>query len=168
MNFADRLLTAISYRRFKSWDRPRQLQYLRDHPNSKMNPNYAIEHQEKDDGGNLPSAPKPESNEGDGQIGHGSQMHQMGHPAPLAPTTFMVLNKAFGPLGQAAIKKLNECLTQTDKLAINNAEFNLRSLGQPQLKFLVYTLEQTGAAPKELDPNTQQFINTLVQVLRQG
>lgn len=156
MNFASRLLgqmkevDALTFEQFSKWDRAKQEQYLREHPDSdfakpeherKENKVHEMDEQKK--------APRDESEV---------------YPVPQAPTTYMVLAKALGQLEKPVTKLVQQALeTQYSKEQIGVAENNLRSLTRAQLQYVISTLSQGLPAPQELEPETQTLLNALKQ-----
>lgn len=155
MNFASRLLgeiqevDALTFEQFSKWDRAKQEQYLRDHPDS----DFAKPESERR---------KNKVHEMDDDKGRAPRDESEVYPVPQAPTTYMVLSKALGQLDKKTTQMIQQMLdTQYDKELIGIAENNLRSLTRAQLQYVISTLSQGLPAPKELEPETQTLLNSL-------
>lgn len=185
MNFTDRILAsgfgdgwgdptqdsqeveALTRDQFNAWDHGRQEQYLRDHPDSDF-----LDQEEspkgpaaEPEGGDLPADPAGEEPTPSDAMTTPSDTE---YPVPAAPTTFMVLNNALGPLDKKYADIIRNCVDQVlDQEAVGVAETNLRSLTRAQLQYVTQLLGQGQGAAPELQPETQQVLNTLYSALTQ-
>lgn len=162
-SFACRLLAsqksevdALTREQFNEWDRARQQQYLQEHPDSDFH--------DSEGAGQEPANPEEEPAE----QAPVPMPEDGGEAFPEAPTTFQVLNEAFGPLDKKLITALRTFVDMNlDKEQLGVAETNLRSLTTAYVTYVIQSLGSTNKAPAELEPETQQVLNTLAEALNQ-